>query len=155
MKEKHITAWLNICLELSTLSNCPRMKVGSILINPETNTILATGYNGGPKGGSELCGDVGCLRDQLNIKSGTEIQIGCSHSETNLITNAASDGVKTYGCWAIVSAEPCLLCSKILHSAGIKKVIVIEGQYKSQEGIEYLQKHKIAVEFRKHPKQEQ
>ena len=51
------------------------------------------GYNGGPRGGGDLCGGDECLRDTMNVKSGTRVEIGCHHAEMNLICNAAANGV--------------------------------------------------------------
>ena len=33
--------------------------------------------------------------------------------------NAAASGVATRGAWIIVTGEPCVLCAKLIHHAGI------------------------------------
>jgi len=86
---KHILTKLRICISVAQLSNCPRGKVGAVLIDPDTYSIVADGYNGGPRGGGKLCGGKVCNRDQGQVKSGTQIQIGCHHAEMNALANAA------------------------------------------------------------------
>ena len=125
MKEKHIRIRVEQCLALSKASNCPRRKFGALLADPTRNVVLMDGYNGGPRGGGELCGGEVCLRDSGEVKSGTRIEIGCHHAEMNLICNAAANGVPTRDAWLIVTGEPCILCSKLIHHAGIERVLIV------------------------------
>lgn len=134
-------------LHLAGCSNCPRAKFGCIIVDEETNSVRAMGYNGGPRGGSELCGVDCCERTRLGIPTGTQTQIGCSHAECNAVCAAARNGIKLDGCVAFVTGESCLMCSKILHQAGIRKLYVIKGQYECQEGINYMVTNKVEVEF--------
>ena len=94
MKEKHIRIRINQCLALAEASNCPRRKFGALLLDPARNVILMDGYNGGPRGGGHLCGGETCLRDQLQVPSGTRLEIGCHHAEMNVICNAAASGLR-------------------------------------------------------------
>ena len=146
MKDKHLQIRIRQCLLLAEASNCPRRKVGALLIDPERNVVLMDGYNGAPRGGGDLCGDAGCLRDECTIDSGRDIQIGCHHAEMNLICNAAANGVPTSGAWLIVNCSCCLMCAKLIHHAGITKVITIAGSYSTNDGINYLVKHGVIVE---------
>ena len=70
MKQKHLRIRIEQCLALSKASNCPRRKFGALLLDPERNVILMDGYNGGPRGGGELCGGEVCLRDELEVAIG-------------------------------------------------------------------------------------
>ena len=66
MKPKHLQAHIKMCIVLSELSDCPRRKFGALLLDPERNTILATGYNGGPREGKgPLCSGWFCERDGI------------------------------------------------------------------------------------------
>ena len=38
-----------------------------------------------------------------------------------------------------VTGEPCALCSKLIHHAGIEKVLVIDGGYAGANGVTYLE----------------
>jgi len=86
------------------------------------------------------------------IESGTKIEIGCHHAEMNAICNAAANGVATNGAWMIVTGEPCRICAKLIHHAGITKVIVVKDGYMGSNGVSYLRKHGVIVEAVKGPK---
>ena len=154
MKEKHIRIRIEQCLALAGASNCPRRKFGALLLDPERNVILMDGYNGGPRGGGELCGDDVCLRDSMEIQSGTRMEIGCHHAEMNVICNSAASGVSTRGAWILVTGEPCVLCAKLIHHAGVSKVIVVGGGYAGENGIDYLREHGIEVDAVEGPQDE-
>ena len=145
MKEKHIRIRIEQCLALSKASNCPRRKFGALLLDPDRNVVLMDGYNGGPRGGGDLCGGEVCLRDTMGIVSGTRMEIGCHHAEMNVICNCAASGVPTRGGWLVVTGEPCMMCAKLVHHAGIVKVIVVGGGYAGANGVDYLRAHGVAV----------
>lgn len=208
MKEKHLRIRVKQCLALAQASNCPRRKFGAVLINPDRNTILMDGYNGGPRGGGDLCGGDHCIRDGLTpddvevafdgdeepdaeepkfyveakgdeavhfsgrkrfpkaeaesfrelllakyppIPSGGNVEVGCVHAEMNIICNCAHDGVPTKGTWLFVTGEPCLMCSKLIHHAGIVKVFAVGGGYMGRNGVDYLRQHGVEVVFVKGP----
>lgn len=236
MKPKHLQIRIEQCLSLSKASNCPRRKFGALLLDPSRNVILVDGYNGGPRGGGDLCGGHFCHRDGLKdqdivivhgmetiwsggtpgrmggstrhhsrfvglvvkgelnqkfvktsvyemiikakeegdasapffgedsaldlaekakqemlekypgVKSGTCMEVGCHHAEMNLICNAASGGISTSGAWLIVTGEPCAMCSKMIHHAGIAKVFVVDEGYAGANGVDYLEAHGVKVE---------
>jgi len=86
------------------------------------------------------------------IESGTRMERGCHHAEMNVICNAAAGGVQTQGAWLIVLAEPCMMCAKMIHHAGITKVIVVDGGYLGgKDGVEYLRENGIKVQEFKGP----
>ena len=145
MKEKHIRIRVEQCLLLSKASNCPRRKFGALLLDPLRNVVLMDGYNGGPRGGGDLCGGDVCVRSKLEVQSGTRMEIGCHHAEMNVICNCAAAGVPTKGAWLVVTGEPCLMCSKLIHHAGIDRVIVVGGGYSGANGVEYLREYGIEV----------
>lgn len=152
MKPKHLQIRLEQCLLLSRASNCPRRKFGAMLLDPLRNVVLMDGYNGGPRGGGELCGGETCLRDTLGVPSGERMEVGCHHAEANVICNAAAQGVATTGAWLIVTGEPCMMCAKLIHHAGIEKVIVVDGGYGGANGIDYLQRHGVQTQHVEGPK---
>lgn len=145
MKDKHIRIRIEQCLALAQASNCPRRKFGALLLDPHRNVVLMDGYNGGPRGGGELCGGDVCLRDVQRVPSGTRTEIGCHHAEMNVICNAAANGVACKGAWLIVNGEPCLMCAKMIHHAGIVRVLVVTGGFAGANGIDYLVKHGIEL----------
>ncbi len=152
MKEKHIRVRIEQCLALAKASNCPRRKFGALLLDPTRNVVLMDGYNGGPRGGGDLCGGEVCLRETEQVTSGTMVEVGCHHAEMNVICNAAANGVPTRGAWLIVTGEPCLMCSKLMHHAGIARVLVVEGGYLGKNGVAYLRDHGVEVQAEDGPK---
>jgi dCMP deaminase len=151
MKDKHIRLRVEQCLVLAKASNCPRRKFGAIIFDPERNVDIISGYNGGPRGGGDLCG-VGdkygmpvCEREAQKIASGTQVEIGCHHAEMNAICNAAANGTSTRGAHMVVTGEPCLMCAKLIHHAGIVKVYVVKEGYKGANGIDYLHQHGVTA----------
>ena len=145
MKKKHIQIRIEQCLALAKASNCPRRKFGALLVDPERNVILMDGYNGGPRGGGHLCGGEECLRDTMSVTSGTRMEIGCHHAEMNVVCNAAANGVACRGAWLIVTGEPCMMCAKMIHHAGIARVYVVSGGYLGANGVQYLAEHGVLV----------
>ncbi len=148
MNLKHISIRIEQCLVLAKASNCPRRKFGALLVDPTRNVVLADGYNGAPRGGGHLCGGSSCLRDTQAIPSGSQIQVGCHHAEMNVICNAAANGTATQGAWLIVTGEPCLMCAKLIHHAGISRVLAVaKGYAGGSEGPEYLTTHGVEVTY--------
>ena len=123
------------------MSPCPRGQVGAVIFNPHNYVIIADGYNGPPRKGGDLCGGDVCVR---TCPSGTQIQIGCHHAEMNAICNAARQGASTLGMAIAVTCEPCLLCAKLIHHAGIELVIHDSKGY-SPQGVEYLRYHEVRL----------
>jgi dCMP deaminase len=149
MKEKHKLAYMEICETLAKLSECLRInrKFGAVLVDPKSNTILATGYNGYIRGGTTHCGGEGvCLRERRNIPSGERMEIGCIHAEENVMINASRQGISTVGAWLFLNGEPCALCSRRMVQSGIKKVFVKKCDYPIT-GTKLLIENGVEVEF--------
>ena len=138
---KHYSLRLQGARLLATMSPCPRGQVGAVIFNPDNYVIIADGYNGPPRKGGYLCGGDTCER---KCPSGTQIQIGCHHAEMNAICNAARQGASTLGMAIAITCEPCLLCAKLIHHAGIELVIYDAKNY-SPEGLKYLDTAGVAI----------
>ncbi len=106
-------------------STCTRRQVGAVIVKDKH--ILATGYNGAPKGIGH-CLDRGCLRDKLGIPSGTRHEICmASHAEQNAIIQAAYHGIAIKGSVIYCTTHPCSICAKMIINAGIEKIFYVEG----------------------------
>jgi dCMP deaminase len=117
--------FMSIAKFASTRSTCLRRKVGAVIV--KNKRILSTGYNGAPRG-LQHCLEVGCLREKLNIKSGERHELcRAIHAEQNAVIQAAVSGVSIENADIYCTTFPCVLCSKIIINAGIKKITVIEG----------------------------
>lgn len=102
-------------------STCLRRQVGAVVVKEKQ--ILSTGYNGSP---SKLqhCDQVGCLRQNLGVPSGERQEIcRAVHAEQNALVQAAKHGVAIAGADLYCTHQPCVLCTKLLINAGIKRVI--------------------------------
>ena len=80
--------YLDIADTVLIRSTCLRRKYGAIIVlNDE---IIATGYNGAPRG-RKNCPDIGkCLRAALDIPSGERYELCRSvHAEANAIISAS------------------------------------------------------------------
>jgi dCMP deaminase len=142
MKIKHLKHWLQQTTALAQLSECTRRKFGCLIVDPRVNCLVIDGYNGAARGGHRLCGgDDVCMREAECIPSGERLARGCNHAEANAIANASRRGVALEGCWLMVNGEPCLACAKLIHQAGITKVVFIGGVYSSSEGVDYLRRY--------------
>lgn len=103
-----------------TRSTCLRRQVGAVIVCDRM--VMATGYNGAPKGVSH-CTNVGCLRADMNIPSGQRHEL-CRglHAEQNAIIQAAYHGVGIRGGTLYCTFRPCLICVKMIINAGISKI---------------------------------
>jgi dCMP deaminase len=70
----------------------------------------------------------------------------------NVICNAAASGVATDGAWIIVTGEPCMMCAKMIHHAGVRRVIVVDGGYGGANGCTYLEEHGVEIQKVSGPK---
>jgi len=143
IKSKQIHARLKQAQALAELSSCTRRKVGALIIDPVTLSVVADGYNGPPRKGPHLCGGDGCLRDRLEIKSGDQTAIGCYHAEQNAIYNAARHGARTQDTVMICTTAPCLNCARAIYHAGIKTLYIPNESYTSSEGVEFLAEYRV------------
>ncbi len=113
--------FMEIAQVVSKRSTCLRRSVGAVLV--KNKQILATGYNGTPKG-LPHCAELGCLREKLHVPSGQNHEL-CRglHAEQNAVIQAAVHGVSTDGATVYCTHQPCVVCTKILINAGIKKIV--------------------------------
>ena len=118
--------YMDIAETVKRRSTCMRRQVGALLVL--NKKILATGYNGSPKG-LRHCSEIGCMRNDLNVPSGERHEL-CRglHAEQNAIIQAAMHGVKIEGAHLFVTHKPCVVCAKMIINAGIEKV-VFKGDY--------------------------
>ena len=146
MKQKHIKIRQKQCDLIALASTCTRRKVGCLIVNPVSNNIISEGYNGPPRDSDfSLCGGSTCLRTSRQIESGTQNDIGCHHAEINAILNACRNGVSTLNTWLFSSCDPCLMCSKAIHHAGITNVYSPLETEVHTEGLQYLKQHNIKL----------
>ena len=124
--------YLDIAQTVAERSTCLRKKYGAIIVKDDA--IIATGYNGAPRG-RKNCNDLNfCMREKLQIPRGERYELCRSvHAEANAIISAPRDqmlGATLYQ--TCVSPEDgsivgnicsCMMCKRMIINAGIEKVI--------------------------------
>ncbi|MCK4362990.1 MAG: cytidine/deoxycytidylate deaminase family protein [Dehalococcoidia bacterium] len=140
--------FLKIASVVAERSTCRRHHVGSVAVRDKH--ILATGYNGAASGLKD-CLELGCLRDELNIPSGTRHEV-CRgiHAEQNVIIQATLHGVSLEGATIYVTHTPCILCAKMLVNAKIKRFVTF-GEYADDAFKDLFKEANIEFELHKKP----
>lgn len=107
-------------------STCLRRQVGAIIVKEKH--IIATGYNGAPKG-LPHCEELGgCLRQKLEIPSGERHELcRALHAEQNAIIQAATLGQSIEGATIYITHQPCIICAKMIINAGISRIVIRRG----------------------------
>ena len=125
--------YLNIAETVLMRSTCLRRTYGAIIVRDDE--VVATGYNGAPRG-RKNCIDLGrCIREELQIPSGQRYELCRSvHAEANAIISAARK--ETLGATLYLAGRNaqtgellhdttcCSMCRRLVINAGISKVVV-------------------------------
>lgn len=112
--------------QVGSWASCIRRKVGAIIVREKR--VMTTGYNGAPAGISSCIERGECLRQKLNIPSGTHHELCfAAHAEQNAIIQAARYGVNINGATLYCTHQPCVICAKMIINAGITRVVYKEG----------------------------
>lgn len=117
-------------------STCLRRKVGAVIVKEKH--IIATGYNGAPRGLAHCAELGGCLREKLKIPSGQRHELcRALHAEQNAIIQAATLGQSIEDGTIYITHQPCVICAKMIINAGLKRIVVKEG-YPDDLSVELL-----------------
>jgi len=146
-------SWDEYFLEMARLvakrSTCLRRSVGAVLVKDKR--ILATGYNGAPKGLGH-CLDIGCLREKLKIPSGQRHELcRALHAEQNALIQASLYGISVRDSTLYSTCQPCVICAKMLINAGINEIVIADG-YPDRMAMDFLKQAKIRVRRLMHKK---
>ena len=140
--------FLKIASVVAERSTCRRHHVGAVAVKDKH--ILATGYNGAAAGLKD-CLELGCLRDEMNIESGTRQEIcRAIHAEQNVIIQAALHGISLEGATIYVTHSPCILCAKMLVNTRVKRFVTF-GNYADKDFINLFKEAGIKFELLKKP----
>lgn len=140
--------FLKVASVVAERSTCRRHHIGAVAVM--NKHILATGYNGAPSGLKD-CLELGCLRDELNIPSGTRQEI-CRgiHAEQNVIIQASLHGISLEGSTIYATHTPCVLCAKMLVNAKVKRYVSF-GRYDDDAFIDLFQEAGIELDIKQRP----
>lgn len=172
MKDKFLNYFMDVAERTAQLSYAERLKVGTVIV--KNNRIISCGYNGLPAGWEPntceypvtITDDqyqglspeerarfslvekiVNCGNGVFNktiVWSGLKTYDETIHSEANAISQLASSTESGIGAILICTHSPCLQCSKIIYSSGIKAVYY-KNEYRSNDGIQFLTKCGVEV----------
>lgn len=107
--------FMNMAQLISLWSKDPSSKIGAVIVNDERR-ILATGYNGFPRGIEDT-------EERLNNRDEKYPRI--VHAEMNALMNALYNGVGVKDGTLYVFGLPiCPDCTKSVIQAGIKRVVI-------------------------------
>lgn len=106
---------MKLAREISTWSKDPSTKIGAVIVNDERR-ILATGYNGFPRGIEDT---------DERLKDREQKYPLIVHGEMNALMNALYSGVSVKDATLYVWGLPiCAECTKNVIQSGIKRVVV-------------------------------
>lgn len=139
------TYYLDIASAVCKRSTCLKRRYGCVIV--KNDEIIATGYNGSPRGTTN-CSDLGmCKRMDKPHNSGDYSDCHSVHAEQNAMLSASrnemigstlylvgeefvdvdvvdvGDGCFVSGWFEIEDVEPCPICMRMIMNAGVAKVV--------------------------------
>lgn len=113
--------FMRIARIVAMRSNCMKRKVAAVIV--KDRRIISTGYNGTPRNVPN-CNEGGCPRCNSLADSGARLdECLCSHAEENAIVQAAYHGISVKGASLYSTCSPCVMCTKMIINAGIRRVV--------------------------------
>ena len=130
-QKRYDAAYMRMAREWAKLSHCQRKQVGAIIVKDQM--IIADGYNGTPSGFPNVC----------------ETDDGSTHwyvlhAEANAITKMAKSNNSAQGATLYITLSPCRECAKLIHQAGIVRVVYAEA-YKDESGLDFLNQAGVQI----------
>ena len=126
--------YLEIAKAVAQRSTCLKRQYGAVIVSAN-DEIIATGYNGAPRGYSNCTDNGFCPR--MNVAHNTGDYGTCSsvHAEQNAMLSAARRDIisstlylvgRDKGNW--FAAEPCPICNRMIQNSGIKNTVTIKEE---------------------------
>ena len=125
-QKRYDKAYMKMAQTWGELSHCERKKVGALIV--KDRMIISDGYNGTPSGFENECEDENHYTKWYVL-----------HAEANAILKVAASAQSCEGATLYITLSPCRECSKLIHQAGIKRV-VYSVEYKDRSGLDFLEK---------------
>lgn len=126
------TYFLDIAHLVATRATCPRRQAGCVIVN-KYNHIIATGFNGVPKG-YQHCTDHPC--GGQDSKTGQNLgSCMATHAEQNALLQCKDvQEIDTI----YITTSPCSTCAKLIANTGCKTVIYSSLYSGDLKGLEML-----------------
>jgi len=130
MKDKFVKAYMEVAKTFANLSTAKRLQVGAIVVKDDR--IVSIGYNGMPSGWDNCCEHEGKTKPEV------------LHAESNAIAKLAKSNESGDSATLFCTHSPCIDCAKLIYQSGISTVYY-KDNYRSNDGIEFLEKSNIKV----------
>ena len=129
MRISKIEYYLNVAKAVAQRSTCLRRQYGAVIV--KNDEIIATGYNGSPRGECNCCDKGECWREENNVPHGKQYEACKSvHAEQNAIISASRSDMIGSTMYLVgfengkpIVAIPCDICRRLIINAGIEEVI--------------------------------
>jgi len=122
--------YLDIADMVSKRSTCLRRHYGAVIV--KNDEIVATGYNGAPRGDTNCIDIKYCEREAQGVAHGERYEL-CKavHAEANAIISASRSDMIDSTLYLsgtdfkdnLIDARPCDMCMRLIKNAGIMKII--------------------------------
>lgn len=116
--------WMEMAKMIATRSNDPTLKVGAVIVTQDNESVLAIGYNGDEKGGSNK-------RD-----SDAKGESGFIHAEINAMVKMNYNDHRPRKIY--LTHSPCSVCARAIVNANIQTVIY-DTEYRKSDGLKILE----------------
>ena len=130
-QKRYDAAYMRMAREWALLSHCERKQVGALIVKDQM--IIADGYNGTPSGFPNVC----------EAEDGTTHWY-VLHAEANAITKLAKSNNSAEGATLYITLSPCRDCAKLIHQAGIVRVVYADA-YKDSSGLAFLNQAGVEI----------
>jgi dCMP deaminase len=140
MKEKFVSAYMDVAERFAELSSARRLHVGAIVVKDDR--IISIGYNGMPSGWDNNCEYVFTHPQTKIDELVTRKEV--LHAETNAIAKLAKSNESGLGATMFITHAPCLDCAKLIYQSGIGSVLYRDA-YRDTSGVMFLEKSGIEV----------
>lgn len=117
--------YVGIAKAVAARSTCLRRKYGAVIV--KNDEIIATGYNGAPRGEANCCDTGECQRVGKQHNDGDYNKCHSVHAEMNALLSAArrdaiGGTLYLYGeeKGGQVKAEPCPVCTRLIQNMGVR-----------------------------------
>lgn len=118
--------YMNIAKAVSMRSTCNRRHYGAVIVKDDV--IVATGYNGSPRGSCNCCDTGYCCRNDAVHNDGNYGQCPAVHAEMNAILSCSRQdmyggkiflyGEDEHGN-KVLNATPCQICERMIKNAAL------------------------------------
>tara|TARA_B110000285_G_C14796433_1_gene455417 strand:+ start:232 stop:678 length:447 start_codon:yes stop_codon:yes gene_type:complete len=144
MNDRMKKFYMTVAQECANMSRAVRLQVGAVIV--KNDNIISFSWNGMPHGWDNNCEDSVMWKDGKQLAEPLLVsKPEVLHAEMNSLMKLAKSNESGDGAAIFITHAPCIDCAKGIYQAGIKEVYY-KNDYRSSQGIEFLEKCGIQVE---------